>query len=140
MFSRLIADVEAFITRREVSKSDLVWCKQNEEHFFFSPNLNLFGLSSLHLNSSGFRFIRGVEKWCFIGFASSFNLQRDALGTFKTSSLFKCACHTFVFLVTRKLSFPSTFPILLHHIVFSGFFRGTLKNETCLACRQHNNN
>ena len=43
-------------------------------------------------------------------------------------------------LVTRKPSFPSTFPILLHHIVFSGFFRATLKNETCFSCRQHNNN
>ena len=66
MFSCLIADVEAFTTRREISKSDLGWCKQTEEHLFFSPNLNLFDLISLHLNSSGFRFIQGVEKLCFI--------------------------------------------------------------------------
>ena len=38
IFLRLIADVESFTTSREVSKSDLGWCKQTEEHSFFSPN------------------------------------------------------------------------------------------------------
>ena len=38
MFSSLIADVESFTTSREVSKSDLGWCNQTEEHSFFSLN------------------------------------------------------------------------------------------------------
>ena len=38
MFWRLIADVESFTTSREVSKSDLGWWNQTEEHSFFSPN------------------------------------------------------------------------------------------------------
>ena len=90
MFSRLIVDVESFTTSREVSKSDLGWCKQTGEYSFFSSNLNLFGLSFSHLNSGGFRFIRGVQKLCFIGLEPSLNFQRDPPGTFKTSSFLKC--------------------------------------------------
>ena len=56
MFSRLIVDVESLTSSREISKSDLGWCKQTEEHSFVSPNRFLLLFHAI--NFGGVRFVR----------------------------------------------------------------------------------